>query len=80
MDEKLKQKCLKVSDYTSCIQKKGFEEFCGEDKIDEGSVYWTVKCEDGYMDVRRQEDAEILGRLIRIERLLRKKIRKLVIK
>ena len=44
MDEKLKQKCLKVSDYTSCIQKKGFEEFCGEDKIDEGSVYWTVKC------------------------------------
>lgn len=73
MDEKEKDKCLKVGEYISCIHKKGIEEYAGMDKIKEGELFWTIKQEKGYMDVKRQEDAEIIGRLIIIERLLRKK-------
>ena len=64
---------LSVGDYTPLVQKKGINEAFIDD-IKEGDIFWCVKLEDHVcIDVKQQEDAEILSRLVRIENILKLK-------
>lgn len=66
---------MKIGHYEPSTQEKGVNEFAGSEVIiPDGSVFWTVQTnKDRQFDVLRQEDAEILSRLVIIEQLLRKK-------
>ena len=58
--------------YVPMMQKKGVCEAFIED-IKEGDIFWCISLEDGgCIDVKRQEDAEIIYRLVRIEKLLKR--------
>jgi len=62
-----------VGDYLPMVVKKGETEFAGE-PLKNGTVFWTVCTETGgYMDVKTQSEADIIARLVRLERLLRQK-------
>lgn len=62
-------KPLKIGHYEPHVQKKGEDESFIKTK--EGDVYWMIRTEDGYIDVKTQTEAEIISRLVRIERLLK---------
>lgn len=44
--------------------------------LKEGQIFWLIKTEYGGFDTERQEDAEIISRLVRIEQMLKKIIKK----
>lgn len=54
------------------VQKKGFEEFTEKGAIKEGDTYWEVQLDrDGQYNVKTQFEAEVMSRLVRIERILK---------
>jgi len=67
---------MKVGDYEPRICKKGEEETdLMNDEVNpikEGDVFWVVMMERNCMfDVKEQKDAEIISRLIKIEKMIR---------
>ena len=64
---------LKVGDYEVNAFEKGKCETALEGNWFKGCIFYTIRLEDGYLDTSRQEIAEIISRLVRIECLLKKK-------
>ena len=63
---------MKIGNYESVAQKKGYDE-AFIDEIKEGQVYWRVQIDKyGQMDLRTQFEAEVISRLVKIEKLLRR--------
>ena len=61
---------LKIGDYELVKVEKGVNETSLN--LKEGEVFWTVCLDKGhYFDVKTQEYAEILSRLVRIENKLK---------
>lgn len=65
----------KVGEYYPVIKKKGYQDTDLEG-VNEGDEFWEVVCENkGILDVKTQTEAEIVSRLVRIEKLLKRKKR-----
>ena len=66
---------MKIGDYEPKITEKGYEESLLN--LEDGAVFWTVKL-DKYsgFDVATQFEAEVLSRLVNIERKLDRLLRK----
>lgn len=61
----------KVGSYFPVKVEKGINETTLP--LKEGDIFWEVNLGDGgFFDTEHQEDAEIISRLVRIEKLLRK--------
>ena len=72
MIKKRSREDLKIGGYESVVQKKGINE-AFIDGVKEGQVYWRVRIDrDGQMDLKTQFEAEVISRLVRVERLLDK--------
>ncbi len=66
---------LKIGDYEPVKVQKGFNETTL--LLKEGEIFWTIRLNnEGLFDVEKQEDAEIISRLVRIENLLKKVLKK----
>lgn len=64
---------LKIGSYEPVKVKKGYNETVLP--LKEGDIFWLIRTEDGGFDTLRQEDAEIISRLIRVEQLLKRLMR-----
>jgi hypothetical protein len=66
---------MNIGDYVPIVYEKGVNETSLD--ISEGEVFWTIQLDkNSHMDCVKQVDAEILSRLVKIELLLRRKVRK----
>ena len=82
--KKMKEFKTEVGHYEPVIIKKGVNETFLQDytnnsrkPLKEGDIFWMVNLGDGAsFDVERQEDAEILSRLINIDKKLNRLLRR----
>ena len=66
---------MKIGHYEPHTVRKGINETTLP--LKEGDIFWMIKIDKGgYFDVEKQEDAEIISRLVRIETNLKKLLRK----